>query len=122
MLEIKQVRTAADYESAMARISALLNSEPYSPDDVELDRLSDLVADYEAEHFPIPRPSANGMIEFLADQGILSRQELSSLAGGGDRLDAVLAGKQAVPSELAQVLHGYTGIPVEEIVMDSLAS
>lgn len=67
MLEIKQIRTEADYEAALARISALLDAEPYSPDDAELDRLSALVAGYEAEHFPIPRPSAGALLEFMLD-------------------------------------------------------
>lgn len=75
MTEIKQVRTEADYEAALARISALLDAEPYSPDDEELDRLSDLVADYEAEHFPIPRSSDGALLEFMLEQGILSRRQ-----------------------------------------------
>lgn len=113
MLEIKQIRSATDYEAAVARISALLNAEPYSPDDAELDRLSDLVADYESEHFPIPHPSAAALLEFMLDQGIVSRRELLPLAGGEAGLDAILAGRLEIPSELAQLLHQHAGSPVE---------
>lgn len=82
MSEIKQIRTEADYEAALARISSLLDAEPYSPDDAELDRLSDLVADYEAEHFPIPCPSPEALLEFMLEQGILSgRPPACSLPG-----------------------------------------
>ena len=107
MLEIKQIRTATDYEAAVARISALLNAEPYSPDDTELDRLSDLVAGYEAEHFPIPQPSAKALLEFMLDQGIVSHRELLPLAGGDAGLDAMLAGRLEIPSPLAEILRRY---------------
>ncbi len=113
MLEIKQIRSATDYEAAVARISALLNAEPYSPDDAELDRLSNLAAGYEAEHFPIPQPSAAALLEFMLEQGIVSRRELLSLAGGDAGLDAILAGRLEIPSELAQLLHQHSGSPVE---------
>ena len=109
MPEIKQIRSATDYAAAVAHISALLNAEPYSPDDAELDRLSDLAADYEAEHFPIPRPSAAALLEFILDQSIVSRRELLPLAGGDAALDAMLAGRQPVTPELAQLLHQHSG-------------
>ena len=93
MPEITQIQTDADYEAALARISALLNAAPYSPDDAELDRLSDLVADYETAHFPIPHPSPAALLEFMLDQGILSRRQLLPLSGGAAGLDAILAGR-----------------------------
>ena len=52
MAEITQVRTEAEYDAALARISELLDSEPYSPEDEELDRITTLVEIYEDEHYP----------------------------------------------------------------------
>ena len=122
MLEIKQIRTVADYEAALTRISALLNAEPYSPDDAELDRLSDLVHGYEAEHFPIPHPSDTDLLEFMLDQGILSRRELLPLAGGDAGLDAMLAGRQPITSEIAQLLHRHSGVPAADRVTHIVAA
>ena len=68
MAEITQVRTEADYDAALARISELLGAEPYSPEDEELDRLSTLVEGYEAEHYPMAPPEPAAMLEFLLDQ------------------------------------------------------
>lgn len=116
MPEIKQVRTEADYDAALARISELLGSEPYSPDDEELDRISVLVEHYEAEHYPIEEPDPASLIEFLLDQKIVSRQELLPLAGGNTQLDAMMAGRLAITPELAQVLHEHSGIPVEDLL------
>ena len=85
MPEIKQVRTEADYDAALARISELLGSEPYSPEDEELDRISVLVEHYEAEHYPMEEPEPASIIEFLLDQKIVSRDLLLPLAGGESR-------------------------------------
>ena len=68
MAEITQVRTEADYDAVLARISELLGAEPYSPEDEELDRLSTMVEGYEAEHYPMEEPEPAAMLEFLLDQ------------------------------------------------------
>ena len=55
MPEIKQVQAEEEYDAVLARISELLGAEPYSAEDEELDRLSDLVIQYEDEHYLIDR-------------------------------------------------------------------
>ncbi len=110
MAEIAQVRTEADYDAALARISELLGAEPYSPEDEELDRLSTLVESYETEHYPMGSPTPSGLLEFLIDQQIVSREQALSLAGGKAGLDAMLAGQQAITPDLAQLLYEKTGI------------
>ncbi len=57
-----QIKTEKQYEAACGRINELLrvvtNKTP--ADDkhlLELDLISDLVADYEEEHFPVETPS-----------------------------------------------------------------
>ena len=50
---IKPIRTEADYRTALARIDALMDAEPGTPDGEELDALTDLVEQYEAEHVPM---------------------------------------------------------------------
>ena len=122
MTEILQVRTEADYDMALARISALLGAEPYSAEDEELDRLSTLVEMYEAEHYPMEDPDPASLLEFLLDQQIVSREQLLPLAGGSDRLDAMLEGKQALTSELAGLLHEHSGLPMEYLMADPLPS
>ncbi|CAM2145102.1 HTH-type transcriptional regulator / antitoxin HigA [Pararobbsia alpina] len=57
-MDIRPLQTNADYEAALARVSALvdLDPAPASPDGNELDVLSLLVERYEAEHFPMGTP------------------------------------------------------------------
>ena len=56
--KIKAIRTEADYEAALARIDALMDAEPGTPEGEELDVLTDLVEHYEEKHVPMGFPSA----------------------------------------------------------------
>ena len=122
MSEITQVVTEADYDMALARISELLGAEPYSAEDAELDRISDLVVQYEDEHYPMEDPYPSSFIEFLIDQQMVSRERMEALAGGSDRLDAMMAEQMVITTEVAQVLHERSGLPMEYLMADPLPS
>ena len=122
MSEITQVVTEADYDMALARISELLGAEPYSAEDEELDRISTLVEIYEAEHYPMDDPEPDSLLEFVLDQQMVSRERMEVLAGGSDRLDAMMAEQMAITTEVAQVLHEYSGLPMEYLMAAPLPS
>ena len=114
MSEITQVLTEADHDMALARISELLGAEPNTPEGRELDRISDLVIQYEDEHYSMEDPDS--LLEFLLDQQIVSREQLMPLAGGSDNLDAMLVGQTAITAEVARVLQEYSGLPIEYLM------
>ena len=122
MHEIAHVQDEAEYDTALARISELLGAEPYSAEDEELDRISTLVEIYEAEHYPMDDPEPDSLLEFVLDQQMVSRERMEVLAGGSDRLDAMMAGQMAVTAEVAQVLHERSGLPMEYLMADPLPS
>ena len=113
MHEITQVLTEADHDMALARISELLDAKLNTPEGEELDRLSTLVEIYEADHYPMEDPEPSSMIEFLIDQAMVSREHMEALAGGSDRLEAMIAGRTAITAEVAQLMHERSGIPIE---------
>lgn len=112
MSAITQLKTESDYEAALARIDELIHSAPGGPEDAELDRISDLVIEYEDKHYPMEEPEPDSMLEFMIDQLMVSREELIPLAGESDRLDAMLEGRAAITPEVAQLLHERSDIPV----------
>ena len=116
MLDINQLRTEADYEAALARITDLIHSPPDSAEEAELDRLSDLVIQYEDVHYPMEDPEPDTIIEFLLDQQMVTREQLLPLAGSDASLDAILAGQEPIPPGLAQLLYERSGIPVEDLI------
>ncbi len=116
MPEITQVQTKADYEAALARIDELIDSAPGSEEGAELDRISDLVIQYEDEHYPIASPTPDALVEFLLDQEIVTREQLLPLAGSNASLDAIIAGRKEITPELAQLLKEHFDITVEELL------
>lgn len=121
MPKITQVLTEADYDMALARISELLGAQPNTPEGRELDRISDLVIQYEDEHYPMEDPDPASLLEFLLDQQIVSREQLIPLAGGSDSLDAMLAGQTAITAEVARVLQEHSGLPIEYLIRTPMA-
>ena len=115
MAEITQVRTEAEYDAALARISELLDAEIDSPEGEDLDRITTLVEIYEDEHYPMGEPDPVSMIEFLLDQEIVTREQLLPLAGSDASLDAILAGQGPIPPGLAQLLYEEVGIITEAL-------
>ena len=116
MVEITKVQTEAEYDAALARISELLDAELDTPEGRELDRLSDLVIEYEDEHYPMDDPDPHSMLEFMLDQQMATRDQLIPLAGSDAVLDAILAGSQPITPELATLMHERTGMPVEVLL------
>ena len=114
MPEITRVQAEADYEAALARIDELIGSVPGSEEDAELDRISDLVIQYEDVHYPMEKPEPAPALEFLLDQQMVSRERMAALAGDGADLDAILDGEAPIPPGLAELLREELGIVVED--------
>ncbi len=66
--QIRAIRGEADYTAALARIDALMDAEPGTPEGEELDVLADLVEHYEEKHVPMGYPSPLAAIQFRMEQ------------------------------------------------------
>ena len=69
-MDIKPIKTDADYEEALNQIFALLDAEPGSPETDTLVLLSILVEAYESKHFPIDPPDPIEFIKFRMEQRV----------------------------------------------------
>ena len=120
--EIKPIRTDQDYEDALARIDALMDAAPGSPEFDELDVLVDLVELYESKHEPMGYPSPLAAIEFRMEQGNLRPRDLIPFIGSRAKVSEVLSGKRAITMPMARALHQHLGIPAEVFLCDSDAA
>jgi HTH-type transcriptional regulator/antitoxin HigA len=55
-MEFRPIKTEEDYEAAKQRIWALMDAQPNTPEENELEVLAILVDAYERKHFPIEKP------------------------------------------------------------------
>ena len=53
----------------------------------ELDRLSDLVIEYEDEHYPMDDPNPHSMLEFMLDQQTATRVQLINVQGDSEEVE-----------------------------------
>ena len=72
----KLIKTEADYRTALARIEAIFDAKPGTPEGDELDLLATLVELYEEKAFPIGLPSPVDAIKFRMEQQGLKAKDL----------------------------------------------
>jgi HTH-type transcriptional regulator/antitoxin HigA len=63
-MEILPIRSAADYEAALAEIECLFDAAPATPEADRLDVLVTRVEAHEAQHYPIPDPDPVEAIKY----------------------------------------------------------
>ena len=73
-MEIRPIRTDADYRAALGEVSAYFDNEPEpgTPEGDRFEVLLTLVEAYEARHFPIDLPDPVEAIKFRMEQGGLT--------------------------------------------------
>ena len=115
-MRIQPVRTEADHDAAVARITQLMGAQPGSPASDELEVLVTLVDAYEGRHFPIATPDPVAVIKFQMEQQGLSRKDLEPMIGSRARVSEILTGKRALNLPMNRRLHLGLSIPVDLLV------
>jgi len=116
-MNIKPIRSEADYEAALHEIDTLLDAVPGSPADDRLEVLVTLVEAYEAKHFPIPLPEDPvQVVEYYMESRGLSRKDLIPYLGSKERVSEVLNRKRGLSLSMIRRLHNGLGIPAELLI------
>jgi len=114
-MNIKPIKTNADYEAALKRIEELMDAQ--KPTDVdELDVLATLVEVSENAHLPIPALDPIEAIKFRMDQMRLKQADLAKILGARSRVSEIFAGKRGLTIRMIRGLHAYLGIPLESLI------
>lgn len=117
-MEIKAIRTDADYRDALREVSALIDLDPDrdSPDGERLEVIGTLVQAYEAEHYPIDPPDPIEAIRFRMDQSGMAVKDLVPFIGPLNRVYEVLARKRPLTLHMIRRLNKGMGIPAEVLI------
>jgi HTH-type transcriptional regulator/antitoxin HigA len=118
-MDVKPVKTEADYETALAEIDALFDAEPETPEGDRLEVLLALVKAYEDKHWPLDIPDAVDAIRFRMQTHGLTQSDLAKLLGSRSRASEILARKRALTIEQAHRLHHEWNIPAESLLAPS---
>jgi HTH-type transcriptional regulator/antitoxin HigA len=105
------IKTEHQYNKAVERIEELLlvvgnETSPDDKDFIELDLLSELVADYEAVHYPVRMPTLSEVVKSSMNEKGLTQVTLASMLGiSVSRINEILSGKCTPTFKIAQKLH-----------------
>ena len=116
MIAIKIIKTEKEYEEALARIDALMDADPGSIQEEELELLALLVEKYEEEHFPIDPPDPVEAILFRMEQEGLTAKDMIKYLGSQSKVSEVLNHKRPLSLAMIRNLHAGLGIPLEVLV------
>ena len=119
-MEIKAIRTEADYLAALREVSALIDLDPAAddPEGERLDVMGTLVQAYEAKHYPIDPPDPVEAIKFRMEQMALAPKDLVPMIGQINRVYEILNRKRPLTLQMIRRLHEKLGIPAESLIKD----
>lgn len=115
-MDIKPIKTDADYRAALKEIESLMMAETDTPEGERLDVLVTLVEAYEKRHFPLDLPDPVEAIKFRMDQMGLSPKDLEPMIGRLNRVYEVLNHKRPLTLKMIWKLHRGLGIPAESLI------
>jgi len=104
-MDIKPIRTKADYRAALKEIETLMNAGPGTPEGERLDVLATLVEAYERKQFPMDLPDPVEAIRFRMEQSGLSPKDLVPMIGQLNRVYEILGRKRPLTLKMVWRLH-----------------
>ncbi|PZV21726.1 MAG: transcriptional regulator [Leptolyngbya sp.] len=119
---MKPIKTEADYEAVLERISTLMDAPQNTPEADELDVLATLVEVYEEQHYPINFPDPLAAIAFRMEQSGLTQRDLVPYLGSRSKVSEVLAGKRSLTLSMIRALHSHLGIPAEVLLQEPITT
>jgi len=115
---IKPIKTEADYQAALERISDLMDAKSGTMEAYELEVLATLVEFYEAEHYSIGMPDPIAAIRFRMEQAELNQRDLIPYIGSRSKVSEVLSGKRPLTLQMMRSLSQHLGITAEVLLQE----
>jgi HTH-type transcriptional regulator/antitoxin HigA len=117
-IELKPIRSEAEYENALRAVSPYFDNEPElgTPDADQFEMLLLLIEAYEAKHHPILPPDPIEAIKFRMEQAGLTPKDLEPMIGRSNRVYEILAGRRPLTLAMIRKLHKGLGIPAESLI------
>jgi HTH-type transcriptional regulator / antitoxin HigA len=114
----KVIKDQKSYESALAEINNLMDSEPGTPEADRLELLTLLVEDYEKKTYPERIPNPIDAIRFRMEQQNLSQRDLMPYIGSRSKVSEVLSGRRPLSLSMIRALHTGLGIPAKALLLE----
>ena len=111
-IDIRPIRTEADYRKALKQVERLWDAEPGTFDGDQVEVLSTLIEAYEEHHHPIPAPDPIAAIMFMMEQKGLTRRDLEPAIGSRSRVSEILNRRRPLTLPMVRALSALLNIPI----------
>lgn len=118
-VDLKPIRSEADYDDALAQVENLWGAKAGTPEGDRLDILATLIDAYEAKTYPMDPPDPVEAIRFRMAQQGLTRKDLEPMIGPRNRVADVLNRKRSLSIDMIRKLHARLGISAEVLIRPS---
>jgi HTH-type transcriptional regulator/antitoxin HigA len=103
-MNIKLIKTEADYLKALKRLEEIFDSKIGTPESDEADILGLMIDDYEKKSYPIEAPDPIEAIKIRMEEMQLKQVDLADAVGGKNRVSEVLNRKRKLTVEMIRNL------------------
>src|SRR5712692_7270780 len=115
-MDIKPIKTDADYEAVLQEIDCLMDAEPDTPEGDRLDVLVTLVEAYEAKHYPIEDPDPIATIVHRMEALGMTHKDLEPMIGARGRVAEILGRQRPLTLTMIRRLTKGMRIPAEVLI------
>jgi HTH-type transcriptional regulator/antitoxin HigA len=115
-MQLKPIKTEADYEASLLEIQRLWGAEEGSADGDRLEILATLVESYEENHFPMDLPDPIEAIKFRLEQQGEDNSALIGIIGSRTRVYEVLRRDRSLSLNMIRQLNQHLKIPAEILI------
>lgn len=117
-MDIRPIKSEADYDWALREIERYFDQEPEpgSQDADRFDVLASLIEGYEAKYWPIEAPDPIEAVRFRMEQAGFNQSDLARLLGSKSRASELLNRRRILTMEYAYKLHREWHIPAEVLL------
>ncbi len=106
-MEIKPIKTDADYRAALKEMKSLMIAGPDTVEGERLDIMVMLIEAYEAKHFPMDLPDPVEAIKFEMERKGLTVKDLEPMIGKSNRVCEILNHKPSLTLKIIYGLNRY---------------
>jgi HTH-type transcriptional regulator/antitoxin HigA len=117
-MNIKPIKTEADYKDALKRLELIFDSAIGTPESDEADVLGIIIDEYEKKHYPIEAPDPIEAIKIRMEEMHLKQVDLVDAIGGKSRVSEILNRKRKLTVDMIRHLNRRLNLSPELLIND----
>lgn len=114
----KIIKTEEEHKAALRHVETLMDADPDSQAESDLELWVLLIDQYEEEQFPIEAPDPIEAIKFRMDQMGLTQKDLIKFIPAKSKVSEVMNRRRGLSLSMIRAFHSGLGIPANVLVKE----